>query len=198
VEQILAVDADCFPKALDTLTFITSLLSGKAWDAVQDGVQKMNANSKDPKLWTWHDATDLWTALDRRYILLDSTQSAKNTLDTLYQEKRAYGDFKADFDHHADKAMLDDRSKVDMLRKRLNNAFTAVIDNQITLPAADDYAGWSNVTDSIARNLQQKEHIAKLQNPTTPRPGTLPQARAAPVADVGRPHGARPYPHLRR
>ncbi|KAK4119849.1 hypothetical protein N657DRAFT_649809 [Parathielavia appendiculata] len=82
VEQILVVDAECFPRALDTLTFITSLLSGKAWDAIQDGVQKMNANPKDPELWTWHDATELWRALDRRYILLDSTQSAKNTLDT--------------------------------------------------------------------------------------------------------------------
>lgn len=187
VEQILVVDAECFPKALDILTFITSLLGGKAWDAVQDGVQTMNANPKNSQLWTWQNPAALWEALDKRYMLLDSTQSAKNMLDTLHQGNRAYGDFKADFDHYADKARLDSRSKVDMLRKRLNGAFTAVIDNQITLPAADDYAGWTNVTDNIARNLQQKEHITKLRNIAKPHPEAHAQDRVAPAVDAGDP-----------
>ncbi|EAQ82860.1 hypothetical protein CHGG_11115 [Chaetomium globosum CBS 148.51] len=187
VEQILVVDAECFPKALDILTFITSLLGGKAWDAVQDGVQTMNANPKNSQLWTWQNLAALWEALDKRYMLLDSTQSAKNMLDTLHQGNRAYGDFKADFDHYADKARLDSRSKVDMLRKRLNGAFTAVIDNQITLPAADDYAGWTNVTDNIARNLQQKEHITKLRNIAKPHLEAHAQDRVAPAVDAGDP-----------
>jgi len=193
VESVLVTDANCFLKALDTLTFITSLLSGKAWDAVQDGVQKMNANPTDPEQWTWHDVATLWKALDKRYILLDSTQSAKNTLDTLFQEMRAYGDFKADFDYYADKAMLDDRTKVDMLRKRLNVDFTRVIDNQIILPAVDDYTGWSNTTDNIARNLQQKQHIAKLQNltrlqnPASPHPQARAAPAPAPAVDTGDP-----------
>lgn len=187
VEQVLTTDAECFPKALDTLTFITSLLSGKAWDAVQDGVKKMNANPNDPRMWIWYDVAALWSTLDKRYILLDSTQAAKNTLDTLYQKGRAYGDFKADFDHYAEKAMLDNRSKVDMLRKRLNSDFTDVIDHQITLPAADDYVGWSNVTDNIARNLQQKEHIAKLQDLASAGSETHRRARTAPTADRGDP-----------
>lgn len=187
VEQVLTTDAECFPKTLDTLTFVTSLLSGRAWDAVQDGVKKMNDNPNDSKMWIWHDVAALWRTLDKRYILLDSTQAAKNTLDTLYQKSRAYGDFKADFDHYAEKAMLDNRSKVDMLRKRLNSDFTTVIDHQITLPAADDYAGWSNVTDNIARNLQQKEHIAKLQDLASARSETHQHARAAPTADRGDP-----------
>jgi hypothetical protein len=185
ITQILVVDADCFPTAIEVLTFITSQLTGKAWDAVQDGVQKMNTNPKNPETWTWPTVTALWKTLDSRYILLDSTQAAKNTLDTLFQEKRAYGDFKADFDHYADKAKLDDRTKVDMLRKRLSKAITNVINNQITLPEADDYTSWTKITDSIARNLQQQEHIAKLQSMNNPRAPEAPAPQAP--ADAGEP-----------
>ncbi|POS83369.1 hypothetical protein EPUL_004014 [Erysiphe pulchra] len=87
------------------ISFVTSLLSGKAWDAVQDGVKRMNNNPLNPDSWFWKTPALLWQILDNRYILLDSTQSAKNELDTIFQDKRPYGDFKADFDHYAAKAL---------------------------------------------------------------------------------------------
>ncbi|KHJ32409.1 hypothetical protein EV44_g3686 [Erysiphe necator] len=43
--------------------------------------------------------------------------------------------------------------------------YNSVIDKQVNLPNADDYAGWSEMINSIARNLQQQEHIARLQTP---------------------------------
>ncbi|KHJ34653.1 hypothetical protein EV44_g4162 [Erysiphe necator] len=134
--------------------------------AVQDGVRTLNSHPNDLQKWPWRTSIDLWNTLDRRYILLDSTQTAKNAWDTLYQDKSAHGDFKADFDHYAERARYYNRSKVDLLRKRLNKKITSVIDNQVNLPNADDFAGWSEMINSIARNLQQQEHIAKLQ--TTP------------------------------
>ena len=132
-------------------------------NAVQDGVQLMNRYPINPENWIWKKSEALWATMDERYILLDVTQTAKNKLDTLFQEKRAYGDFKADFDHFADKAKYDNRTKVDMLRKRLSSKITSVIDNQVNLPDDEDYDGWSKMTNSIARNLQQQEHIAKIQ-----------------------------------
>ena len=73
------------------------------------------------------------------------TQTAKNKLDTLYHEKRAFGDFKGDFkvdfDHFVEKANYDDRTKVDLLRKQLNKKITSVIDNQVNLPDDDDFTG---------------------------------------------------------
>ncbi|KHJ30320.1 putative chromosome segregation protein [Erysiphe necator] len=43
--------------------------------------------------------------------------------------------------------------------------------HQENLPNADDYAGWSEMINSIARNLQQQQHIAKLQTlPSITRP----------------------------
>ncbi|KHJ31007.1 hypothetical protein EV44_g1315 [Erysiphe necator] len=74
--------------------------------------------------------------------------TAKNALDTLFQGKSAYGDFIADFDHLAEMAKYDDRTKVN-------------------LPASNNYTGWSDMINTIARNLQQQEHIAKLQAPTS-------------------------------
>ena len=165
VEQVLIVDSTCFPDNFTRISFITSQLSGRAWSSVQDGVQAMNSHPRSPEQWFWASSSALWEILDRRYILLDSTQSAKNKLDTLFQEKRAYGDFKVDFDHLTTKAKYDDRSKVDLLRKHLNKAITSVIDNQVILPSDEDYKGWSKMTDNIARNLKQQEHIASLRQP---------------------------------
>ena len=81
---------------------------------------------------------------------------------TLFQDKHAYGDFKANFDHYTRKAKYDDRTKIDMFRKRLSR--NAVISNQVKLPALDDWATWMEMTDNIARNQQQEEHVAKLKN----------------------------------
>ncbi|CAJ2651962.1 unnamed protein product [Trifolium pratense] len=131
IQQILLVDGNCFPSSFHIISYITSHLSGKAWLAVQDGARIMNSYPSDPQKWPWRTSIDLWQTLDRRYILLDGTQTAKNTLDTLFQGKSAYGDFKADFDHLAEMAKYDDRTKVDMLRKRLNKRITGVIDNQV-------------------------------------------------------------------
>ncbi|POS83368.1 hypothetical protein EPUL_004015, partial [Erysiphe pulchra] len=45
---------------------------------------------------------------------------------------------------------------------------TNIIDNQINLPGAEDFVGWSEMTNSIARNLKKQNHIAKLnQQPNT-------------------------------
>ena len=181
VANILLIDGKCFPTLMEKLSYITSQLSGKAWDAVQDGVQAMHKDPQTPESWNWSTVDALWKFLDTRYVLLDTTQAAKNALDTLFQGKRAYGDFKADFDHHAHKAKIDDRTKVDMLRKRLSKDISSVISNQVMLPDLDDYAAWTKMTDNIARNLQQNEHIQKLSskqatsNPTTSNPSATHQ-----------------------
>ena len=75
-EQILLVDKDCFPDSFQQLSYITSQLTGKAWDAVQDGVQILNSNPYNPEAWLWKTTEALWQSLDGRYILLDSTQTA--------------------------------------------------------------------------------------------------------------------------
>ncbi|CCU81914.1 Putative chromosome segregation protein [Blumeria hordei DH14] len=152
VQQTIIVDKPCFPGEFEKISYITGQLTDKAWDSVQDGVQMMNKNPHHPAKWAWETSEELWSVLDGRYMLLDVTQTAKNKLDTLFQEKRAYGDFKVDFDHFAEKAKYDDRTKVDMLRKRLNIRITNVIDNQ------------------DARNLGQQEHIAKIQQTSSYSP----------------------------
>ena len=184
IELNLVTDAACFPTLFEKLTYITSQLSGKAWDAVQDGVKLMTKNPLDHEAWQWPSQPRLWEDLDSRYILLDGTQSAKNVLDTLYQEKRAYGDFKADFDHHATKAKIDDRTKVDMFRKRLSHAISTVINNQVILPALDDWKAWATMADNIARNQQQQDHIAKLNNQNQPRSQQPPRQPSTPADDI--------------
>ncbi|KHJ36448.1 hypothetical protein EV44_g3817 [Erysiphe necator] len=122
--------------------------------------------------------------LDKRYILLDTSQTAKNALDTLFQDNRAYGDFKADFDHFADRAKYDNRTKVELLKKGLNRKISNVIDNQVNLPGPDDFLGWSDMVGSIARNLQQQEHIFKLQTPQTATRQNEP-ITSQPLSDIG-------------
>lgn len=191
IHQVLLIDRDCFPAQFYRLSYITSQLSGKAWEAVKDGVERMNTYPNEPEKWHWKTTVELWQFLDKRYILLDTTQTAKNALDTLFQEKRSFGDFKADFDHLVERAKYDDRTKVDLLRKRLNRRITSVIDNQVNLPAVDDYTGWSDMVNNIARNIQQQEHIVKLQTPSYPtRQNELPVNQSSPdvsPSDAGDP-----------
>ena len=97
----MLIDRDCFPGSFYRISYVTSQLSGRAWEAVKDGVQAMNLHPSEPENWPWTSIGDLWHILDKRYILLDTSQIARNALDTLFQEKRQYGDFKADFDHYA-------------------------------------------------------------------------------------------------
>lgn len=170
LEQNLVVDKACFTGEFEKISHITGQLSDKAWDAVQDGIKRMNKSPDNPQKWVWKTSEELWEILDGRYMLLDGTQTAKNKLDTLYQDKRAYGDFKVDFDHFAEKAKYDDRTKVDMLRKRLSKKIANVIDNQVNLPDDDDFNGWSQMINKIARNLGQQEHIAKIQQLSTNSP----------------------------
>ncbi|KHJ32030.1 hypothetical protein EV44_g3708 [Erysiphe necator] len=167
IQQILLIDRNCFPGPFYRISYVTGQLSGKAWEAVEDGVQIMNFQPSEPDKWPWKFISDLWQVLDKCYILLDTSQTAKNALDTLFQDKRAYGDFKVDFDHFADRIKYENRTKVDLLRKRLNRKISNVIDNQVNLPGPDDFLGWSDMVVSIARNLQQQEHIFKLQTPQT-------------------------------
>ena len=162
IQQVLIVDGSCFPGSFNCISYVTSQLSGKAWEAIKDGVQKMNSYPSDSEKWHWRTQTDLWQVLDRRYILLDTTQMAKNALDTLYQDKCAYGEFKADFDHYLERAKCNDQTKVDLLRKRLNRKITGIINNQVNLPDSDNYTGWSDMINNIARNIKQQEHILML------------------------------------
>ncbi|KHJ34115.1 hypothetical protein EV44_g3662 [Erysiphe necator] len=127
----------------------------------------MNSQPSEPDKWPLKSTSDLWQVLNKRYILLDTSQTAKNALDTLFQDRRAYGDFKVDFDHFADRAKDDNRTKVDLLTKRQSRKISNVMDNQINLPGPDDFLGRSDMVDSIARNLQQQDHIFKLQTPQT-------------------------------
>lgn len=186
IGQNLIIDKACFVGEFERISHITGQLTDKAWDAVQDGVKVMNNNPANPQRWIWKTLEELWETLDGRYILLDGTQTAKNKMDTLYQEKRAYGDFKIDFDHFAEKAKYDDRTKVDMLRKRLNSKITNVIDNQVNLPNDDDFIGWSQMISKIARNLGQQEHIAKIQQLSNNSPYKDPKP-SQDVIDTGDP-----------
>ncbi|KAI6246896.1 hypothetical protein HI914_04898 [Erysiphe necator] len=54
------IDAECFPSDFHRISFINSLLSGKAWDAVHDGVKRMNSNPLNPNSWLWNTPASLW------------------------------------------------------------------------------------------------------------------------------------------
>lgn len=76
-----------------------------------------------------------------------------NTLESLFQHKRPDGDLKADFSYCALKAMCNDRKIVNILRKRLNKKIKNVKDIQLNQPWTEDFAGWSEITNWIPRNL---------------------------------------------
>jgi len=112
----------------------------------------------------------------KHYKTIDTSQVAKNKLETLTQGERNYWSWKAELDELMIKAHKTEEQKVDLLKKNMSPKMK---DLAVTLSrkiSEADYEGWSDQMDVFALNLQDHNHQAKVSNPKPSgyRPGNQP------------------------
>jgi hypothetical protein len=174
IQNIFQRDADCFPTPLDEVLYMSEMLVDKAYDYVKHGLDMLRQNQ--PAKFVFYDRESMFEYMRKHYKTIDTSQVAKNKLDTLTQGERNYWSWKAELDELMIKAHKTEEQKVDLLKKHMSPKMK---DLAITLSrkiGEGDYEGWSDQMDVFALNLQDHNHQAKLSNskPSGYRPGNQP------------------------
>jgi len=165
VDAVLLQDAAHFPADRDRIIYICGLLGGTAFEFIREGLKTVTENPHDPTKWTWKTAKDLRTALNTRYVLVDSAQIARNKLDEKksWQGNRPYQEWKSELDDLLHKARQTEEQKVASLRRRINPELSGKVAGVPEQPPIDDYAAWSDFVGKLARNLVDQKHMEKMQ-----------------------------------
>jgi len=165
VDAVLLQDAAYFPTDRDRQIYICGLLGGTAFEFIKEGLKTVTDNPDEPTKWTWKTAKDLRTALDNRYILVDSAQIARNKLDDKksWQGNRQYQEWKSELDDLLHRARQTEEQKVAGLKKRINPELSGKVAGVPDQPPIDDYAAWSDFVGKLARNLVDQKHTDRLQ-----------------------------------
>ena len=169
IQGVFRRDAKCFETPMDEILYMSDMLTDKAYDYIKNGLDMLRIHPNDPSKWTFSDRESMFTYMRRHYKTMDTTQVAKNKLDTLYQGERNYWSWKAELDELMIKANKTEEQKVDLLKK---NVSSKIKDLALTLSRKigdADYKGWSEQMDVFAHNLQNHAHHTKLN---TAKPST--------------------------
>lgn len=165
IDAVLLQDAAHFPANRDRIIYICGLLGGTAFEFIKEGLKTVTENPYDSTKWTWPTARDLRTALDNRYVLVDSAQIARNKLDDKksWQGTRQYQEWKSELDDLLHKARQTEEQKVASLKKRINPELGGKVSGVPDQPPIDNYAAWSEFVGKLARNLVDQKHMEKMQ-----------------------------------
>ena len=140
------------------------MLIDKAFDYVKHGLDMLCLNLSDPSKWIFFDQESIIEHMRKHYKTIDTTQVAKNKLDTLTQGECNYQSWKVELDKLIIKANKTKKQKVDLLKK---NIFYKIKDLVLTLShklGNANYNSQSEQIDMFAYNLQNHTHQAKLNN----------------------------------
>jgi hypothetical protein len=138
------------------------MLTDKAYDYVKHGLDMLRIHPNNPSKWAFSNRESMFAYMKKHYKTMDTTQAAKNKLDTLSQGERNYWSWKAELDELMIKANKTEEQKVDLLRKNISSKMK---DLALTLSRKiddADYEGWSEQMDVFAHNLQNHAHHTKL------------------------------------
>ena len=174
IQNIFQRDADCFPTPLDEVLYMSEMLVDKAYDYVKHGLDMLRQS--DPAKFVFSNRESMFEYMRKHYKTIDTSQIAKNKLDTLTQGERNYWSWKAELDELMIKAHKTEEQKVDFLKKHMSPKMK---DLALTLSRKigdSDYQGWSDQMDVFALNLQDHNHQAKVSNSKLSgyRPGNQP------------------------
>lgn len=167
-----SLDNHEFPTEYRKLTHITGLLSGSAYQSVRTSLETIMANEGDPTQWRWQTGDDLLAYLDTTYRTFDVAADAERKLSVLSQEDdfAIFTDFITEFTSLANRAGIDDATRVRYLREKANARIRKATMNQVPQPAKDDWPAWLKLYTSLATNVEWEEFHTK--NKTTGNGGS--------------------------
>lgn len=130
------------------------------------------ANEGDPTQWRWQTGDDLLAYLDTTYRTFDVAADAERKLSVLSQKDdfAIFTDFITEFTSLANRAGIDDATRVRYLREKANARIRKAAMNQVPQPAKDDWPAWLKLYTSLATNVEWEEFHTK--NKTTGNGGS--------------------------
>src|SRR5438045_7162977 len=125
IQGVFKRDAECFKTPMDKILYMSDMLTDKAFDYVKHGLDMLCLNPSDPSKWIFSNQESMMEHMQKHYKTIDTTQVAKNKLDTLTQGKRNYWSWKAELDEIMIKANKTEEKKVDLHKKHVSNKILA-------------------------------------------------------------------------
>ena len=167
IQGVFERDAKSFETPTEEILYMSDMLTDKAYDYVKHGLDMRRLHPGDPSKWIFSDRESMLEYMRKHYKTIDTTQVAKNKLDTLTQGERNYWSWKAELDELMIKANKTEEQKVDLLKKNVSSKIKDLVLTLSHKLGDADYKGWSDQMDVFAQNLQNHAHQAKLKPNTT-------------------------------
>lgn len=163
-----AQDEHEFPSEHRKILHIAGLLSGAAYQGVRTNLETIIANSGDPTQWKWQSGADLLAYHDATYRTFDVAADAEKKLSLLSQKDdyANYTDFITEFTSLADRAGIDDATRVRFLRDKVTARIRKAAVNQVPQPERADWPAWQKLYSALAKNIEHDEFLTKTKTGT--------------------------------
>jgi Zinc knuckle len=159
-------DSHEFPSELRKILHVMGLLSDSAYLAVKAETDKVLANPSDQTAWKWQTGQELLDHLDTKYGTFDLVAEALRKFGELEQADKfaSFTDFITEFSILADRATLDNATKVRSLNDKVSGKIRRALVNQAVKPDRTDWDAWVKLVQALAENIADDEHRQKLRN----------------------------------
>jgi hypothetical protein len=168
----LLVDADVFSTEFKKIHYLSTVLTGPAYEICRDNFEKITNNQHNSDAWPWNTAAEVIRDLTHRFVTLDLSRQAIIDLENLYMNNAPYANFKSKFDILAARADTTNVQKVRLLREKVSRELREISMNRGNQPAKDDFTAWSKrfqeiYEDKLDFNHQDEKNTSTKRTTTT-------------------------------
>lgn len=161
----LNLDKDIFRTPGRRITYVGSRLGGNARHIVADRLLTVNRAIDTPALWPpgLTDYADLFTALDRTYVTVDTVDIARRHFEALQQRGKfsTFSNFVTEFQRLAWEARRSPDQMVEALKVKVTPELYKMLGATAERPRSDDVDGWIALFQRISTHIEDLKFQAK-------------------------------------
>lgn len=145
------------------LIYLSSVLTGSAYQGVSEGLAKVAKFPDDQTRWQWLIAEDVITELDKKYDTYDLQAAALEEWNKLEMagDYADYNDFIAKFIDLTTTLKYNDETRVTYFEQKITRKLREAIYGEPTLPNQGDFDEWVELGRKYWHRLQRSANINK-------------------------------------
>ncbi|CAJ2505110.1 Uu.00g125040.m01.CDS01 [Anthostomella pinea] len=147
------------------IIYVCSRLSGSARIAVDSYLMNIYKNPGNSAAWEWANSEALFDWLERAYDSHNRSGNASREMDDLKQKNTAFNVFLSEFLALTADLGLDDKAKIEKLKKKVNNELQSAVISVFPKPQNEDFDGWVDCYRSLTENIMDYAHYTGNKNP---------------------------------
>lgn len=165
VNRVLTTDERLYPTEFDKISHLDSHLGGDARRNNALYFDKVLEFPKDPDQWVegWRTVAQIWRNLNAQYVTQDLARKAKMDYDDILMNKRAFGDFVAEFYNLATRCGKTKSQMVSDLKLKVSDELIKASVHRQNKPGDEDYAGWVRMWQEIWNEREEAAHNMKVR-----------------------------------